>query len=150
MQNHPVCAHVAAFAGSTWQVREPVILTDAHPTSNLSSKLKSLGAKYGLNLLSASRIRKIGATSVALNLGDSAKAHLVTWQMSQSVSIDAEYYQEIVGDSHAASAFETMTQHCQAPPAAHVFLKVTFQMMEVAAASCIGDCDHSSILPEPH
>ena len=42
---------------------------------------------------------------MALRLGDSAQAHLVTRQMSHS---DSQYYQAIVGDRHAASAYDSM------------------------------------------
>ena len=50
------------------------ILTGCHQIASLSSKSKKVGAKYGLSLPSVSRVRKIGATSVALQLGDSAQA----------------------------------------------------------------------------
>lgn len=86
------------------------LLSGSRPITKLSTKLKSLGVKYGLSLPTASRVRKIGATAVALNLGDSTKAHLVTRNMSHSVNTSAQYYQAIVGDSHAATAFETMSQ----------------------------------------
>ena len=77
--------------------------------TNLLSRIQSVGTKYGLNLPSASRVRKIGATSVALNLGDSAQAHLVTRQMSHSVSTDAQYYQAIVG--HAINPRRACAQY---------------------------------------
>ena len=51
----------------------------------------------------------IGATSVALNLGDSARAHLITHQMSHSANTETQYYHGIVGDQHVASVFGTMT-----------------------------------------
>ena len=47
---------------------------------------------------------------MALHLGNSTQAHLVTRQMSHSVNTDAQYYQAIVGDSHAMSAFKSMTE----------------------------------------
>ena len=82
----------------------------ACPITKLSTKLKNLGTKYGLNLPNASHVRKIGVTAMALNLGDLTKAHLVTRNMSHSLNTSAEYYQAIVGDSHAAEAFEAMSQ----------------------------------------
>lgn len=50
------------------------ILSGAQPLTNLSSWIQALGRSYGLVLPTATRVRKIGATSVALNLGDTAKA----------------------------------------------------------------------------
>lgn len=85
------------------------VLSGAHPVKKLSSQIQRVGLKYGLNLPSATKVRKIGATSVALKLGESAEAHLVTRQMSHSVSTDAQYYQAIVGDKHAAAAYSTMS-----------------------------------------
>ena len=82
---------------------------------NLSSKLKCVGARYGLNLPSATRVRKIGATSVALHLGQSPQASLVTRQMSHSISTEGLYYQAIVGDDHAAAAFSTMAELRKTP-----------------------------------
>ena len=54
-------------------------------------------------------MRKIGATCVAENLGDSSQAHLVTRHMAHSANTEAMYYQAIVGDRHAVSAYNTMT-----------------------------------------
>lgn len=86
------------------------LLSGGRPLSNLSSRVKKLGLKYGLCLPTATRVRKIGATSVALNLGDTGEAHLVTRQLSHSAATDSQYYQAIVGDKHAAQAFESMEQ----------------------------------------
>ena len=85
------------------------LLTGSRAVSNLSSRVKRVGERYGLVLPSASRVRKIGATCVATALGDSAKAHLVTRHMSHSASTEAQYYQAIVGDQHAVSAYGIMT-----------------------------------------
>lgn len=91
------------------------IVSGGRPLSKLSSRLKALGGKYTLNLPSASRVRKIGATSVAMNLGNTAKAHLVTRNMSHSLNTNAEYYQAVVGDTHAVTAFETMSELRETP-----------------------------------
>ena len=80
------------------------VLSGGRPVNKLS---KAVGHRYGLNLPSCSRVRKIGATSVALNL-DEKKARLVTRQMSHSVATNAAYSQAIVGEQHAANAYETM------------------------------------------
>ena len=85
------------------------ILTGGRAIRNMSTKLKKLGKRFGLSLPSACRVRKIGATCVAANLGDSAQAHLVTRHMSHSASTEARYYQAIIGDRHAVSAYGTMT-----------------------------------------
>ena len=84
-------------------------LSGGRVLTNLSTRIKKLGEKYKLSLPSASRVRKIGATSVAMNIGDSSTAHIVTRQMSHSASTEANYYQAIVGDRHALSAYDTMT-----------------------------------------
>ena len=47
------------------------VLTGGCLLGNLSSKIKSIGNRYGLCLPSATRVHKIGATSVALTLGQS-------------------------------------------------------------------------------
>ena len=91
------------------EVENLFVLSGGRPIVNLSSKIKAIGSRYGLSLPSATRVRKIGATSVALNLGKSASANLVTRQMSHSVNTEAIYYQAIVGDKHAASAYSTMS-----------------------------------------
>ena len=91
------------------EVENLFVLSGGRPIVNLSSKIKAIGLRYGLSLPSATRVRKIGATSVALNLGKSASANLVTRQMSHSVNTEAIYYQAIVGDKHAASAYSTMS-----------------------------------------
>jgi hypothetical protein len=56
-------------------------LTSGGALGNLSSNIKSIGKRYGLCLPSAICVRNIGATSVALALGQSPKANLVTRQM---------------------------------------------------------------------
>ena len=55
------------------------------------------GKSYGLVLPSATRVRKIGATSVALRLGDLSKAHLVT---RHQTSLALCSYRESVLPSH--------------------------------------------------
>ena len=83
------------------------MLSGGRPINKLSSRLKAVGRQYGLDLPNASRVRKIGATSVALNL-DEKEARLVTRQMSHSVATNAAYYQPIVGEQHAANAYKSM------------------------------------------
>ena len=84
------------------------VLSGSRPLTKLSSRIQSLGKIYGLTLPTATRVRKIGATSVALNLGDTATAHLVTRQLSHSAATESQYYQAIVGDRHAVEAFGSM------------------------------------------
>ena len=91
------------------------LLTGGRRVGNLSSRLKALGRLYGLTLPSASRVRKIGATSVALHL-DEKDSRLVTRQMSHSVATNVAYYQAIVGEQHAAAAYKTMSSLRQPQP----------------------------------
>jgi hypothetical protein len=84
------------------------ILSGGRKVTKLSSRVQSLGKKFGLTLPTATRVRKIGATSVALNVGDSATAQRVTRQLSHSAATESEYYQAIVGDSHTIQAFQSM------------------------------------------
>ena len=84
------------------------VLSGSRPLTKLSSRIQSLGKIYALTLPTATRVRKIGATSVALKLGDTATAHLVTRQLSHSAATESQYYQAIVGDRHAVEAFESM------------------------------------------
>ena len=57
------------------------VLCGARSITNLSSHIETVGAKYRLCVPSASRVRKIGATSVALHLGDSATPqYSLDWQ----------------------------------------------------------------------
>ena len=84
------------------------VLSGSRPLTKLSSRIQSLGKIYGLTLPTATRVRKIGATSVALNLGDTATAHLVTRHLSHSAATESQYYQAIVGDRHAVEAFGSM------------------------------------------
>ena len=84
-----------------------LLLSGGREINKLSSRLKTVGRRYGQNLPNTSRVRKIGATCVELNL-DERDARLVTRQMSHSASTSAAYYQAIVGDKHAAGAFSWM------------------------------------------
>ena len=63
------------------------LLTGGRRVGNLS---KALGRLYGLTLPIASRVRKIGATSVALHL-DEKDPRLVTRQMSHSVATNVAF-----------------------------------------------------------
>lgn len=62
-------ARICQYVNQIWPLQDRqnasvylFILSGAHPLTELSSKLKTLGGKYGLNLPSASYVRKIGAT----------------------------------------------------------------------------------------
>ena len=63
------------------------------------------GARYALVLPTATRVRKIGCTTVALNVGEGAEASMVTCQLSQ---IDKLHYQAFVGDINSAQTFQSM------------------------------------------
>ena len=84
------------------------ILCGAQPLSRLSTRIKRFGERHGRVLPSATRVRKIGATEVAMKMGDSADAHLVTRHMSHSAATETKYYQAIVGDKHSHRAYQLM------------------------------------------
>ena len=90
-----------------------LLLCGAQPLSNLSSWVQELGARYDLVLPSATRVRKIGATEVAMRLGDTTDTHLVTRHLSHSAATETQYYQAIVRDTHSANAFELMEGLCK-------------------------------------
>ena len=92
------------------------VLCGGRGIKSLSSRLKVVGSTYGLQLPNATRVRKIGATTVAMKCGQTPEASLVTRQMSHSLNTEATYYQAIVGDSHAARAYSTMKQLQQETP----------------------------------
>lgn len=67
--------------------------------------IKRLESRYALVLPTATRVRKIGSTTVALNVGEGAEASMITHQLSQ---IDKLHYQAFVGDMNSAKAFQSM------------------------------------------
>jgi hypothetical protein len=89
------------------------VLCGGRGIKSLSSRLKVVD---GLQLPNATRVRKIGATTVAMKYGQTPEASLVTRQMSHSLHTEAMYYQAIVGDNHAARAYSTMKQLQQETP----------------------------------
>ena len=70
-------------------------------------QLKKLGSRYSLVLPTATRVRKIGATNVALNVGAGEESSMVHRQMSHTQTTSQLHYEAIVGDKHAACAFRT-------------------------------------------
>lgn len=84
-----------------------LVFPGAKCIKNLNYKLQTLGRKYGLNVPTATKMRKIGATSVALNV-TGPKSTLVTRQLSHSIETDARFYQALESDQHAVAAFTTM------------------------------------------
>ena len=55
-----------------------------------------LGNRYGLVLPTATRVRKIGSTTVALNVGGGADATMIHRQLSHTPKTDELHYQAIV------------------------------------------------------
>ena len=68
----------------------------------------AIGQRYNIILPKATKVRKVGATSVALNVGAGGIATLVKCQLSHTAVTDEKYYQAIVGNKHSAEAFSTM------------------------------------------
>lgn len=89
------------------------LLSGGRPLTHLSSRIQSFGKRYNLNLPTAAKVRKIGATAVAQNLGNTPEAHLVTRQLAHSSQTECQYYQAIIGDKHAAQAFQSMGRLCK-------------------------------------
>ena len=75
------------------------LLCGSQRLNNLSQRVKRLGPLFGAVFPNASRVRKIGATEAAMNLGDSTEAQLVTRHLGHSAATESRYYQAIVGDS---------------------------------------------------
>lgn len=75
--------------------------------SRMATLIKRLGSRYSLSLPTATRVRKIGSTTVALNVGG-ADASVITRQQSHTAKTDELHYQAIVGDKHSAQAFHSM------------------------------------------
>ena len=67
--------------------------------------IKRLESSYALVLPTATRVRKIGSTTVALNVGEGVEVSMVTRWLSQ---IDKLHYQAFVGDINSAQAFQSM------------------------------------------
>ena len=86
-----------------------LLYTGCRPLMNVSRRIQSLGAAYGIKVPTATQVRKIGATMVALQCGTgSTAAGLVCRQLSHSVQTEMTYYQAIVGPSHSVEAFHIM------------------------------------------
>ena len=73
-----------------------------------NGKVDQESLKYALVLPTATRVRKIGSTTVARNVGASAEASMITHQLSHTAKTDELQYQAIVGDTHSAQAFQSM------------------------------------------
>ena len=89
---------------------EPYIIVMCRPKqmNRMTRLIKSLKLKYALVLPTATRVRKIGSTTVARNVGASAESSMITHQLSHTAKTDELQYQEIVGDIHSAQAFRSM------------------------------------------
>ncbi len=74
---------------------------------NLTQRVNSLGKRYHINIPTATKARKIGATTVALKCRE-ADTTLICRQLSHSGLTGHRHYEGIVGPVHAARAFKTM------------------------------------------
>ena len=84
-----------------------IVLSGHRQLDRMSARIKRLGSRYSLSLPTATRVRKIGSTTVALNVGG-ADASVITRQLSHTAKTDELHYQAIVGDEHSAQAFHSM------------------------------------------
>ena len=84
-----------------------LLLPGCKQLDNVHHRVKRLGARYGFSAPTATKVRKIGATNVALRCGET-EAKLITRQMSHTGHTQAKHYEGIVGTTHAASAFRSM------------------------------------------
>lgn len=86
-----------------------IIMTGPKKLDRMARLIKhKLGNRYGLVLPTATRVRKIGSTTVALNVGGGADATMIHRLLSHTPKTDELHYQAIVGDSHSARAFTSM------------------------------------------
>ena len=89
------------------QCQNLLVLPYGKKIGKLNNLLKSLGDKYGIKLPSATRVRKIGATSTVKNVSGPSTS-LVQRQLSHSSETDNRFYQAITGKDDAAKAFRIM------------------------------------------
>ena len=85
-----------------------IIFSGGRQLVRMSQIQATLGQRYNIVLPTATKVRKIGATLVALHVGVGGTATLVKRQLSHTAVTDEKYYQAIVGDTHSAQAFNTM------------------------------------------
>lgn len=74
---------------------------------HFGARIKRLGSRYSLSLPTVTRVRKIGSTTVTLNVGG-VDASMITRQLSHTAKTDELHYQAIVGYEHSAQAFRSM------------------------------------------
>ena len=76
--------------------------------TQISNRVKSVGKRFDVEAPTATRVRKIGSTAVALQCGTSKDARLITQQMSHTSAVHERYYEMVGSSSHTASAFQVM------------------------------------------
>lgn len=76
--------------------------------TKLSNCIQRFGERRGLLLPTAMKVRQIGSTEVAMHLGDTTDAHLITRHIAHSAATESRYYQAIVGDCHSLCAYNSM------------------------------------------
>ena len=84
------------------------VLCGSKQLKNLQGLLNKLGKYYGFTTPTATRVRKIGATSVCNAFGDGPEKTRVSKQMSHSMQTHSRYYEATRGAKNAAQAFQTM------------------------------------------
>lgn len=84
------------------------VMSGPKELKRMARLIKRLESRYTLVLPTATRVRKIGSTTVALNVGEGAEASMITCQLSHTAKTDKLLYQAFVGNTHSAQAFQTM------------------------------------------
>ena len=62
-------------------VKYMIVMSGPRQLSRMATLIKRFGSRYSLSLPTATRVRKIGSTTVALNVGD-ADASVITRQLA--------------------------------------------------------------------
>ena len=85
-----------------------LVMSGPKKLDRMARLIKRLESRYALVFPTATRVRKIGSTTVALNVGGGAEASMITRQLSHTAKTDELHYQVIGGVGHSARAFQTM------------------------------------------
>ena len=81
------------------------VMSGPKQRERMARLIKRLESRYALVLPIANMVRKIGSTTVALNVGEGVEVWMITRQLSQ---IDKLHYQVFVGDINSPQAFQSM------------------------------------------
>ena len=68
-----------------------IVLSGGKQLNKVATRIRRLGNHYGLTLPTPTRVRKIGATTVSLNVGTAPEAALITRQLSHAARTEQQY-----------------------------------------------------------